>query len=593
VKAIEKYIAEISFLLGEGRNKLYLLLVLFLLSSFLDLIGIGLVAPYVALVVNPDSSIAMGLLKWISLLGFRMLETSLVQTLGWMILVVFVIKTGVAILINRAILRFCFYQGVQLRSDLLATYQSAPYLNHLERNSSEYIYNVGLAATFSQDILQSILRLLSVGIVGLVIVVYLAFQDLLVLTLLVVMLGAVGGGFDKLFKKNLGRYGRNVNQESRKVVQSTNEAIQGFKEIRILGEEKHFHQKLKDSALGYAQNSIPLALIATAPRYLLEVAVMAFVVLVIALFSAGQTVSTELIPTLSMFGVAALRLFPFANLTVTSITKLRAGRHAVSLLYSDLSSVSTKNEHHESKYQTTDVANVAEFQSFELRNVSFQYQDNERKILDNVSFRIVAGESVGLVGESGAGKTTLMDVILGLLPPQQGELILNNQVLSGELSSWLSMVAYLPQDVFLIDGSIRENIVLGMEPEGRDEKKIEQALRQSQLEQLTKTMASGINTSVGEGGLKISGGQKQRIALARAFYHDRQVLVMDESTSALDNDTEKEIIKEIKQLKGRKTTIIIAHRITTLAHCDRIYRLTDGSLKVVDYDSELQKSHFQ
>jgi len=336
VRALKSYINEVSFLLGEDRRRVVFLLCLFLFSSFLDILGIGLIAPYVTLVINPESGIAIGFLE--ALIRFAPLSVSgnPIQVLGIIILVVFVLKAVLGILINRSILRFCFRQGAKLRANLLSVYQGSPYQHFVKRNSAEYIYNINLAASFSQDILQSILRLLSVGIVGFVIVCYLALQDVVVLILLILMLGFVGFGFDRLFKKNLRQLGRSVNTESRNLVQAINEAIRGFKEIRILGEEAYFHGELERSAWRYAENSIRLALIATAPRYLLEVAVITFVILVVAIFSTGPRIDEELIPTLSMFGVAALRLFPFANQTVTSVTKLRAGRHTVSLLFADL-----------------------------------------------------------------------------------------------------------------------------------------------------------------------------------------------------------------------------------------------------------------
>ena len=197
----------------------------------------------------------------------------------------------------------------------------------------------------------------------------------------------------------------------------------------------------------------------------------------------------------------------------------------------------------------------------------------------NLSIDLHAGESIGLIGTSGSGKTTIVDILLGLLAPTGGSVIYNGDPLQNNLPSWRSQVAYIPQNIFLLDDTLRANIAIGLK-EDIDEKKVEKAIKQAQLNDLLQQLPKGLDTVLGERGLRLSGGQRQRVALARAFYFDRDVLIMDEATSALDNETEKEIIEEIRRLKGKKTMIVIAHRLTTVKHCDCIYRLENG--KVVD-----------
>ena len=191
---------------------------------------------------------------------------------------------------------------------------------------------------------------------------------------------------------------------------------------------------------------------------------------------------------------------------------------------------------------------------------------------------IVSGESIGLIGPSGSGKTTMVDVLLGLLEPQQGELYFNGRSLKTSIVEWQSQVAYLPQEMFLIDSSLKHNIVLGIDVNEIDKIRFSKSIRQARLDELVEELPNGIDTIIGERGIRISGGQRQRVALARAFYHERDILIMDEATSALDYETELEIVEEIKHLKGKKTLIVIAHRLTTVEHCDRIYRLEKGHI---------------
>ena len=217
-----------------------------------------------------------------------------------------------------------------------------------------------------------------------------------------------------------------------------------------------------------------------------------------------------------------------------------------------------------------------------LKDVCFSYPKTKQHALNGISLDIHANDSIGLIGSSGSGKTTLVDMLLGLLEPKSGEILFNGRPLNSCLDNLRSQVAYLPQEVFLIDDTLRKNVALGIEDSEIDNKKINRALKQARLSELVNIMPQGVDTMLGERGARLSGGQRQRIALARAFYHGRSILVMDESTSALDSETESEIIKEIKQLKGHITIIVIAHRLATVEHCDRIYRLEMGEIVAED-----------
>jgi ABC-type multidrug transport system fused ATPase/permease subunit len=218
------------------------------------------------------------------------------------------------------------------------------------------------------------------------------------------------------------------------------------------------------------------------------------------------------------------------------------------------------------------------FRSLALEDVSFTYPGADAPALDGLSLRINANESVGIVGLSGSGKTTLVDVLLGLLEPQSGKMLYNDRLLAEALSEWRAQVAYLPQQVFLVDDTLRRNVALGVKDDEIDEARLHEALRQASLAELVTQLPAGANTRLGEHGVRLSGGQRQRVALARAFYYGRDVLVMDEATSALDHETEQEIVEEIERLKGRKTVLVIAHRLSTIARCDRIIRLEDGRI---------------
>jgi len=579
--SIIQFIKEIHYLLGDNTRKLPWIIFLFLCSSVLDVAGIGLIVPYVALIVSPENFIQSDFYPIFVSLGMPLKQDELLITLGLVLLIVFIIKTIAALLINRIIINFCFQHSVQLRSSLMNSYQRLPYIDYLARNSSAYIHNVNLAAKFSETIMQSILRLISDGLVALVILILLATVNITALGLLVFLLGGLILVYDRVFRPSIGKYGRLANEYSTNMLKGINEGIEGLKEIRILGKEEYFHKMFYDNAKGLSLVNQKSTLISTAPRYLLELVLITFVVMLV--FSSiifSQDLNT-LLPTLSMFAVASMRLAPSANQVISGIAKIRFGRHGIGLLYSDL----LKLEENTTSTIASSNDNKRVFQSLILCDVTFSYPKTNQPALKNISLSIHAGDAIGITGTSGAGKTTLVDMLLGLLEPQKGEITVNGYTLENGPEDWRSQVAYLPQQVFLTDNTLKSNVALGLEDNEINENKLKEAIRQARLSDLIQQLPEGVNTMLGERGVRLSGGQRQRVALARAFYHDRNILVMDESTSALDSETEHEIVEEIKHLKGKKTIIIIAHRLTTLQHCERIYRLEHGELvKQGNYD---------
>ncbi|MDB9976125.1 ABC transporter ATP-binding protein/permease [Candidatus Thioglobus sp.] len=570
-----KYLKEVLFILGGDRKKLPLLFLFFLFLSLVDLLGLGLIGPYVSIIVDPDA-LDGSLGEIVQYFGLPSQKQDLLTSIGVILLVVFVLKTTFAIFVNKKIIDFGQGQQVRLRKLLMSSFQSLSYVEYLKRNSSEYIYSIQqLSQQFGLSVLLPILRIISDSIVGIVILSFLAWQSFSALALLVSLLGLMVFIYDSLIKKNMKRYGENANKASTLMLQGVQEGLEGFKEIRILGKEKHFYKQVANSATEFSYYSIKSQLLAITPRYLLELSLIIFIVLLVSLTLISGGNFEALIPTVAMFGVAALRLLPSANLLSSGLVQLRFSRDAVSRLYRDVKSTSNTNFK-----LISDLSNSTQptFKSLTLKSVSFSYPNTNKKVLDRISLEINSGESIGFIGTSGSGKTTLIDIILGLLNPQEGIIKLNDSLLKNSLNVWRSQLAYLPQQVFLLDNTLSQNIALGIDPDKINYDRLLSAINKAKLSGLVDELKDGVDTLIGERGMRLSGGQRQRIALARAFYHERDILVMDESTSALDSETEEEIVEEIKRLKGEKTLLVIAHRLTTLKHCDKIYELGNGKI---------------
>lgn len=571
-----QYLHEILTLLGDDRRKLPKLVVMFLLISFFDLAGLGLIAPYISLVINPDKFYTGSLGNLMNDLGIEQDWGTLILFIGLGLVLIFLCKAFANLWIQYKITSFSQRQKIRLQTYLMQTYQHLPYQVYLRRNSSEYVYSImHLVGNFT-GVLILLLRTLSDGMIACVIIFVLAWQNLLILGLLLCLLGGMVVVYDRSFRKLQREYGKRNNEASQQIVQSLNEAIEGLKELRILGKEVYFYQRLEQGAKLTAYFALRNTMLNIAPSYLMEFGIVAFVVGILSSYVWLGGTLTDIVPTMGVFGVAAMRLRPMANGLASSLITFRFHRDSIRRLAEDLQSFESL-ESPATPPRSLEKA-IAPFQELTLSEASFSYSGMSQPALYNVSLRIQKGESIGLIGPSGSGKTTLVDLLLGLLEPQSGTMKFNGCVLKEVLEDWRSQVAYLPQQVFLIDNTLKNNVALGEEERDIDERLLLEALSQAQLAELVEQLPHGVDTLLGERGVRLSGGQRQRVALARAFYHRRNVLVMDEATSALDNETEKEIVTEIKRLKSQKTIIVIAHRLTTVQHCDRIYRLEQGRI---------------
>lgn len=576
MRQIKEYIGDISYLLGDERRKLPGMIMLFLSASFVDLIGIGLIGPYIAMAIDSGSeSVERGrVYEWIMSSIDLQNGKNTVTIFGMALLGVFFVKALFGFYINAKIISFSIDQGVILRDKMMATYQQMPYVSYLQRNSSEYIQSLkDYTDSFSSSVV-ILLKLISEGIVALAILCLLAFVHGSALGILVLVLGLTLFSYDRIFKKKVKIAGELGNIYEIQAIKGIQEGIRGLKELRILGREQYFQQKVRTSSEISASYSKNAQIIAGLPRYILEVSLVLFIVVLVGLQNfLGQSLPT-LIPVIGMYGVAAMRLMPSANLLSTGLSNLRFFRYAISILSRDLKAKPTKTQFYNSDYNRP----LEKFSSLRVSGVSFTYPGGNQAVLNNVSFEIEAGETIGFVGASGVGKTTLVDIILGLLESQAGDIFLNGRNLKSEHRMWRSKVAYLPQEVFLVDDTLKRNVTLGIPEDEFDDLRFRNAIQNAQLSEVLNQLPEGADTIIGESGMRLSGGERQRVALARAFFHEREVLILDEATSALDNRTEQEIMSQIRRLKGRKTIIVIAHGRLILDLCDRIYQLYNGEV---------------
>ena len=575
-KKEKSIIGKIFFLLNKDILYLPVLIIFFLLSSLLDILGIGLVAPYVSIIIDPELVINNDLFQRLYIIFFNEINSkeSIIINLGIMLFIVFGLKTLIAIIINYLILYFCFNQGYKLKASLMHRYQNMNFLSFLNHNSSYFVNNVQVVVEkYSIGILQSFFRIISESIVVVAILIFLSFQSIKIVIISIVIFGCSGLFYDFFLKNKVAKYGKETNELQRKIFKNIQEGLEGFKEIRLLGKENFFLENIKFNAKRFAKINSYASNIGLMPRYLIEFLLVTLVVTIVflSIYSGEDLVS--IIPILTMFAVASIRIIPSLNKIFSSVSYIRYGTNFINLLYDDF------NNFNEEKYSYNKIFNSNEkkFNNLYIENCSFGY-DASNTIIEDLNLEIKSGEFTGIHGESGSGKSTLINILLGLINPSNGKITLNSENITGMSKMLNTIVAYLPQEVFLIDDTIKNNICLGQRENEIDNSKIEECISAVKLEKFVNNLSDGIDTPIGQKGLQISGGQRQRLSLARALYFDREILILDEATNALDEETERQIIQELGILKGKKTVLMISHNIKNLSICDKVYKMENKKL---------------
>jgi len=588
--SIKAYISRITFLIGNEKKNFLWLIPFFLLSTFLDLIGIGLFVAFMSLLTQGDGS---EILTFFNIIKDTHSIEWYIAVSSSILLLIFFIKSILAIYVNRKILKTCFNYGAKLRTYLAYLYQGMDYAEYSKRSSSEYIYNIQtLAGQFATSTIQSIVRIISDGIVVVSIFIFLAINSGAAFYMFVIILVTTSYLYDKFFKQKNYHYGLKVNKESSKMIQVVQESMHGYKENNIYDISNYFNNLVFKYSTKLANARVKAAIINTSSKYIIELVMVFFIVSISIISYLFEYGSEYILTTIAMFGIAGLRLLPSIVQIITSTGKLRYSNNAVNIIYGDIKSYSHNYLSFDNYFSVNKVKDRAEvkvesFKTLILKNISFSYMGKNKFIYKNVNLAIDKGMVVGFVGKSGSGKTTLLDLILGFLKPVDGSILYNGKNLDKDVKIWTSKVAYMPQEVFIVNGTIRENIAFGIPYSEIDDDLIDSAVKKSQLKPLISRLESGLDHNIGERGIKLSGGERQRIALARAIYHRREILIMDESTSALDSETERQVVNEIRMLRGDKTIIIVAHNYDTLKYCDVIYEVTPLGLKNMGNYSDL------
>ena len=494
------------------------------------------------------------------------------------IILVFLIKNIFLALLHYSKSKFILSLKIKLTSRLFDGYLYAPYLFHVNRNSSVLIRNLNDVIFNSLRSIESFLNLLLELLVFIVLIFFLLKVDFNTSISIFISLGTFSILFYLSVKKKLKKWGTEIQTLHAKELQTLNQNLGSIKEIKILRRENYQSSNFKKIVSKIGSMSFYHGIMQSIPRLALEIIAIIFIVSICFFYLQKGMIFEEIIPLISLFGVAAIRMIPSLNVINLSVNSIKFQSPAIKTLIQELkiidsfikNKIQKNSENIKEKY-------LLNKKSLFLKDINFSY--DSKKILNNISMQINFGQTIGIIGPSGSGKTTLLNIILGLIEPKKGNIKIDGLNLNNHLDEWRQTIGYVPQDTYLLDASIKNNIAFGVDDNEVCEKKLEKAINFSQNKEFIESLPKKIETFVGDRGVRISGGQKQRIGIARALYNDPNVLVLDEATSNLDIENENKIIEEISNNKKSMTVIIISHRKNTVKNCDNIFLMKEGKIK--------------
>ena len=551
-------------------------------GAMLEAVGIGAILPLISLMGQPDflerhaeiQSYAAGM----GIEGHR----DLIMAGALALIFLYAIKNLYMAWQTKLQIDFSLRYQVYFSGQLMANYLSKPYMFHLNHNTATLLRNVnsGGQVAFSTILIPTFMlltELITAGTIWLMLVFVDAFTAIIVAGLMAALIYALL----KSFRRKIAEAGRVQNEYAAVYIKWLNQGLGAIKETKVMRRERFFLEAFMESYTLYGNANRKFLFLNQLPRMIIETLVVCALLLLIVVKLAAGEAPTAIVPLLGVLALAAFRLMPSANRIVNLANGIKFQMPLFEELYREFLAIKSRAVHRRELELQMASGKMAFQRELVVEGLGFQYPGTDQVVLQSVSFRVPKGAFLGIVGPSGAGKTTFVDILLGLLRPAKGSIRVDGVDVWQDIRAWQANIAYVPQTIYLIDGTIRENIALGMKPEDIDDDKVRRVLKMAELHDFVAAQPEGIEAMVGERGVRLSGGQRQRIGIARALYQEPEVLILDEATSSLDSATEESITHTILKLKGEITILSIAHRVSTLAECDFKVRFADGRTELV------------
>ena len=579
---------KINYVLDRGQKiRLLILLAAIIVGALFETLGVSAVLPLITVVTDPDVlNEDNNYSKLAKLLNISDVRT-FILLMAVALIIVYIVKNIYILFMYNLQYRYTYNNQRRVSYRLMECYLSQDYLFHVSHNVAELQRNVGGDVNGFFQVVLNVIQLFTEGVTCAALVIFLLMQDVATTIAVIVLLSLFMLVVVLIFRKRMTRLGEENRRVGALLYKWISQSFGGIKEVKVTNREKYFLENYDGAYRRQVSIQRRQLLYGIAPRPIMEtVCICGLLGFISARIFLGANIRS-FVPIVSVFAVAAIRMLPSFNRISNNVTAIMYNKPSLEAVYKDLQGIEELRQ--KVLHDNTDTTIIDFKTGIEVKNISFYYPANPDKIIvSDVSLTIPKNKSVALIGPSGSGKTTLADVILGVLEPQQGHIYADDIDVYEHLHAWHRIVGYIPQAIYLMDDTIRANVAFGEDPKDIDDERLWKALKEAQLDEYVREQKDGLDTIVGDRGIKLSGGQRQRIGIARALYRQPEVLILDEATSALDNDTETAVMESIDALSGTKTMIIIAHRLTTIRNCDIIYEVRDGKLRQRDKKEVLE-----
>ncbi|MDD6490730.1 MAG: ABC transporter ATP-binding protein [Firmicutes bacterium] len=568
----------------DRKQKLQLVVlgVMIFFGGLLETLGVGAMMPVVTALLTPDK-----LQEYIDEYEIlqKLCNVFHIQSVGQVTMALLLGMMAVYVIKNLYILLLTYQQNTfitqtrnKMISRVMAEFLNRPYEQYLGADIPTVfrITDSDIPNTFT--LILAMLQLASEVVVSFLIFLVLLWSDVAMTLFIIAVFGVLTLFIVKVFKPKLNKIGAKNQAIQSRIAKWRIQAIYGLKDVKVLNREEFFVRNYYESGKTGADVARNYAVLNNIPRLLIETVFIVSMLSFIAIYIKGGGDVTAMVTTIAAFGVAAIRVLPSVNRINTYITEIAYTQPSLDFVYENLQEGMKTDAMLAERKANAQKEKLKLEDKIELNHITFHYPDTDKNIFKDAHMEVPRGKSVGIIGASGAGKSTIVDVLLGLLHAQEGEITCDGVNIFKNYESWLAQIGYIPQAIYLIDESIRDNIAFGIDEDKIDDKRIWQVLEEAQLKEFVEELPEGLDTTIGDRGVRLSGGQRQRIGIARALYHNPEILVFDEATSALDNDTEAAVMEAINSFHGKKTMVIIAHRLNTIEKCDIIYKVENEKL---------------
>ncbi len=582
---------EIAYIFDKKQKRTLVgLSIMIFFVGILETLGVSAIIPVVTALLSPET-----LAKYIQEIPFlgKMADFfgidvtksgDIAIVLIGLLITIYIVKNLFILFTTYKQQNFIAMSRNLMISRVMREFLNRPYEDYLGADipTTFRITDSDIPNTFA--LVMGILNLVSEAIISFLIFLVLLLQDFVLTVFMIVVFGIMTLIISKLFKPRLNKIGVDNMKTQSRIAKWRIQAIYGLKDVKVLNREDFFIRNYYNSGVEGARLARNYAVLNNSPRLLIETVFIVAVLGYVAVNIATNGNTSAMITTLSTFAVAAMRVLPSVNRINTYMTEVAYHRPCLDFVYENLQDGMKVDKEMAALKAAGQEAPLKLNDKIELNHISFHYPDSQQMIFTDAHMEIKKGQSVGIMGPSGAGKSTIVDILLGLLHANEGEITCDGTNIFKNYESWLAQIGYIPQSIYLIDESIRDNIAFGIDADKVDEDRIWEVLKEAQLDEFIKSLPDGLDTTIGDRGVRLSGGQRQRIGIARALYNNPEILVFDEATSALDNETEAAVMEAINSFHGKKTMVIIAHRLNTIANCDVKYKVENGKITIADIE---------